>query len=113
MQREVEMAEIIELPQNFFGKEDREKLESFGGHEIAHGRVTRWHWSKDQDGDDVFEIFKGGPDEYLVARVSRDRDRHAYCAHDADEQHLVSGALDHVMAELDQWLASMHNETPA
>ena len=50
------MTEIIKLPENFIGKEDREKMESFGGHEISHGRATRWHWGEDADGDDVFEI---------------------------------------------------------
>jgi hypothetical protein len=51
------MTEIITLPDNFIGKEDREKLESFAAHTIAHGRATRLQWDKDTDGGDIFEIY--------------------------------------------------------
>ena len=96
------MTEIIKLPENFIGKEDREKMESFGGHEISHGRATRWHWGEDADGDDVFEIHSGGEDEMLVSRISRDRELDTFCAHDAPGKLIVSGKLEHIMAELEQ-----------
>ena len=107
------MAEIIELPNNFFGKEDREHLESLGGHEIAHGRATRWHWSKDEDNDDLFQLFAGGASEYLILTINRDRRQDAYCAHDGDGNHLVSGSMNHVMAQVDTFLSRLHGEPPA
>lgn len=107
------MAQIFELPSNFFGKEDRERVESFAAHEITHGRATRWHWAKDDDNDDIFQLFAGGADESLVLTLSRDRKQDAYCAHDGEGQHLVSGPLDHVMAHVDQFLATLHGEPPA
>ena len=106
------MAEIIKLPGNYIGKEDREKLESFGGHTISHGRATRWHWGEDADGDDVFEIYRGGEDETLVTRIGRDREMDAFCAHDAAGNLVVSGALEHVMAELDRYFVRIHGELP-
>ncbi|MDR9437535.1 MAG: hypothetical protein RI563_11685 [Thiohalophilus sp.] len=107
------MAEIIELPDNFFGKHDRERVESFAGHEVAHGRATRWHWAKDNDDDDIFQLFAGGADEYLILTLSRDREQDAYCAHDGEGRHLVSGSMDHVMAEVDAYLTAQHGEPPA
>lgn len=107
------MVEIIELPNNFFGKDDRERLESFGGHEIARGRATRWHWDKDEDNDDIFQLFAGGADEYLILTLSRDRSQDACCAHDGKHNHLSSGSLDHVMAAVDEFLALQHEEPSA
>lgn len=107
------MSEIIELPNNFFGKDDRERLESFGGHEIARGRATRWHWDKDKDNDDMFQLFAGGANEYLILTLSRDRGQDACCAHDGQHNHLASGSLDHVMAAVDEFLALQHEEPPA
>jgi hypothetical protein len=107
------MSKIIELPDNFIGKEDREKLESFGGHEIAHGRATRWSWNRDADGNNVFDIFKGGAHEVLAVRISRNREKDAYCATASDAATLASGTLEHVMAELDRHFARLHGESPA
>ena len=106
------MNEIINLPANFIGKEDRKKLESFGGHTIAHGRATRWHWGKDTDGSDVFEIYRGGEEHILTVRVSRDRQLDAFYAQDAAGQLLASGKLEHVFAELDAYFMGLHGETP-
>lgn len=104
------MADIIRLPDNFIGKEDHERLESFGAHMIAHGRATRWHWDKDTDGDDVFEIYRGGADEVLIVRINRDREKDTFRAEDAAGHAIASGALDHVMAIVDQKLALDHGE---
>ncbi len=105
------MNKIIELPRNFIGKEDKERLESFGGHLIAHGRATRWHWNRNGAGDDLFEIYTGGPDERLSARVNRDRDLDAFCAAEASGRLIVAGPLDHVMAALDEHFTRLHQET--
>lgn len=106
------MSKTITLPDNFIGKEDRERLESFGGHTIAHGRATRWHWDKDASGDDVFEIYRGGADEVLSARVHRDRKQDAFCAEDGEGHSIGSGSLEHVMAEMEQYFIRLHGELP-
>jgi hypothetical protein len=107
------MAKIINLPDNFIGKEDRERLESFGGHEIAHGRATRWHWGKNDDGSDVFEIYRGGANEELVCQISRDREHDQFTVKNAAGTLVISGTLDHIMAELDGFFAQLHHEGPA
>jgi hypothetical protein len=106
------MADIIQIPDNFIGLDDRQRLESFGGHSIAHGRATRWHWGKDQQGDDVFEIYRGGADEVFTACLSRDRKLDAFCAHDERDQLIASGELDHVLAALEHYLMKLHGELP-
>lgn len=40
------MAEIIELANNLITPQDHDALEAFGGHEISHGRATRYDWKK-------------------------------------------------------------------
>ena len=104
------MTDIINLPSNFIGKEDRERLESFAGHTIAHGRATRWHWDKNAAGDDLFEIYKGGERETLTARISRDRKLDAFRARDARGNLITSGALEHVFAELEAYFSRLHGE---
>ena len=106
------MTEIIRLPDNFIGKEDREKLESFAGHTIARGRATRWHWDKNAAGDDVFEIYTGGADELLAVNISRDRQRDEYLARDAAGHPIVRGVLEHVFAELEEYFVRLHGEPP-
>lgn len=106
------MVDIIKLPDNFIGLEDREKLESFGGHSIAHGRATRWRWGRDQHGDDVFDIFRGGADERLAAHLTRDRKLDSFCAHDQQGKQIASGELEHVLAALDNYLMLLHGELP-
>jgi len=107
------MSDIVQLPENFIGKEDRERLESFGGHTIAHGRATRWHWTSDESGNDVFEIYRGGADEELAFRVSRDRDNDVFRVHDSGGREMLSGDLEHVMAGLEEKLSAEHGEHPA
>jgi hypothetical protein len=99
----VRMADIFEIPDNFIGKLDRNKLESFGGYTIAHGRATRWHWSKDTNGDDVFEIYRGGVNEELAARIRRNRKKDIFCAYDAKNKPIASGVLAHVMSGLERY----------
>lgn len=103
------MDDIIKLPVNLIGKEDRKKLESFGGHTIAHGRATRWLWEKDADGNDVFKIFRGGKHERLTAVIRRNRQLDAFHAYGAAGQLLASGKLEHVFAELDAFFIGLHS----
>jgi hypothetical protein len=107
---EFPMTDIIRIPDNFIGKDDQARLESFGGHEIARGRATRWHWGKDDNGAGVFEVFRGGSHERLVVRISRDRENDQFRAHDAAQRLLAEGPLERVMAVLDTELARMHGE---
>ena len=107
------MSEIFQLPDNFIGREDRGKLESFGGHVIAHGRATRWHWTADAQGNDVFQIYKGGADEVLAYDISRDRKRDVFLVHDHRGQEVLAGDLEQVMAGLENILATEHGESPA
>jgi hypothetical protein len=107
------MSEIVQLPENIIGKEDRERLESFGGHTIARGRATRWHWGSNDRGDDVFEIYRGGADETLAYRVSRDRRHDLFRVHDSHGAEVLSGDLERVMAGLDELLSTEHGEFPA
>ncbi|MGB7932633.1 MAG: hypothetical protein WCH04_10500 [Gammaproteobacteria bacterium] len=106
------MTEIIRLPDNFIGKEDRERLESFAGHTIARGRATRWHWGKDANRDDIFEIYPGSADNTLAISISRNRELDAFCARDAAGQSITSGTLEHVFAELEAYFIRVHDEGP-
>jgi len=106
------MSEIINLADNIISKEDHEQLASFGGHLIAHGRATRWHWGKADNGDDIFEIYRGGAEEELVIRISRNRKMDAFYAHDAMGKVVAAGVLDHVMAELERYFMLLHGESP-
>jgi hypothetical protein len=105
------MADIIKLPDNLISNEDRHKLESYGGHEIARGRATRFHWTTSDKGDPLFEIYRGGAKEQLIVQIGRHREQDEYYAVDATGQEVTSGALDHVMAELDRMMARDHGET--
>ena len=96
------MAQVIHLPDNFIGKADREKLESFGAHVIVRGRATRWHWAKDVGGGDIFEIYRAAPREGLMARIRRDRPRDLFRAEDASGGLIVAGTLEHLMAVLER-----------
>jgi hypothetical protein len=106
------MTEIIRLPDNFIGREDREKLESFAGHTVARGRATRWYWDKNADGDDHFVICIGGTANTQTVIVSRDREQDVFFARDTLGCLIASGTLDHVFAVLDVYFAQLHDEQP-
>ena len=106
------MVEITRLAENFIGKDDRERLEAFGGHSIAHGRATRWHWSETVDGSECFEIFAGGADERRVARVTRDRRADLFRVFESDNRELANGTLEQAMAALEAFLRTRHGEPP-
>ena len=104
------MSEIINLAENIISKKNREQLECFAVHTIAHGRATRWHWQKADNGDKVLEIFRGGADEVLAVCINRDRNTDAFYANDSRGNMVSSGELDHVMAELEQYFIQLHGE---
>jgi len=106
------MSRVIRLPDNFIGKEDRERLESYAGHTIARGRATRWCWGKNADGDDRFEIHTGGAADRLAVIISRDREQDAFAVRDADGRCIATGALDHVFAVLEGYFIHLHGEQP-
>ncbi len=97
--------DVIRLAENLIGLADRKSLESYGAHVISHGWGTRFAWDA-EDGDPRFDIFRGGADEHLALRIGRHRSTDEFFAEDAGGQIVVSGALDHVMAELDDWLTT-------
>ena len=103
------MAEISKLPENLIGKEDQARLESYGGHELALGRATRFHWARNEQGSPLFEIYRGGQEESLAVRIGRDRNRDEFWAEDPIGKLIVSGTLEHVMATLDKMLAREHD----
>lgn len=104
---------IVELPENFIGVEDAEKLESFGAHLISHGRATRWHWNREKGIDVAFEIFRGGADEELMFSIKRNRDKDAFYVTQASGELVDEGTLDHVMAVVDAMARAAHGDSPA
>lgn len=106
------MKKIIELPDNFIGKEDREKLESFAGHTIARGRAVRWHWDHTDNGDDVLEIYQRNSDDKPDICVTRNRELDEFRAHNAWEDLVAAGTLQHVLAVLESYFARRHGEMP-
>jgi hypothetical protein len=95
--------DIIRLADNPITPADHRRLESYGAHVIRHGLATRYGWAE-EDGDPRFDIFRGGAEEWLAARVGRHRARHEFVAVDADGAEIVAGPLDHVMAGLETYL---------
>jgi len=104
---------IIDLPDNFIGKDDQTRLESFGGHLIGRGHATRWHWMRTGEIDVAFEIFRGGANERLFARFRRDREHDRFVAEDSAGRVVATGALDHVMAIVDAIAADGETDWPA
>lgn len=104
---------VVRLPNDFIGKEDEIKLESFGGHLIAHGAATRWHWLRARGFDVEFEVLRGGSEEELLVRIGRDRRRRVFYAVDASGQRVAEGLLEHVMAVVDSVARSARPEPPA
>lgn len=104
---------VVELPENFIGVEDAERLESFGAHLIAHGRATRWHWNREHGIDVAFEIFRGGPHEELMFAIRRDRDKDAFYVTDSSGRVVEEGSLDHVMAVVDSAARAAYGDPPA
>lgn len=105
------MNKIIDLPDNFIGKEDRDKLESFAGHTVARGRATLWRWGKTGDGDDVLEIYRSNEEDMPIIRITRDRQANAFCARDTAGAPIATGLLELVLADLDAHLARLHGES--
>jgi hypothetical protein len=99
------MSDIARMPNNPISHQDRQALDAYGAHAIAHGWVARFHWTEDDDGDPHFELWHGAPNERLEARIGRSREGHAFYAEDAQGIVFATGALDHVMAVLEERLS--------
>ena len=106
------MSKIISLADSLIDVRARRRLESFGGHTIAHGRATRWHWAQSADAGNVFEIYRGGAEETLAARVVPGKDRDTYYAYSGSDELIASGSLEHVLAELEIYFSRLHGEIP-
>jgi hypothetical protein len=99
---------VIRLPDGFIGKADEARLESFGGHLIAAGLATRWHWNREAGVDVAFEVFRGGGDERRLLTITRDRSRDAFVANDGAGRVFAEGTLDRVMASSDELARAAH-----
>jgi hypothetical protein len=107
------MPDIVNLPENFIGKDDEQRLESFGAHLIARGRATRWHWNRERGIDVAFDIFVGGSQERLFVSIVRDREHDKFIAKNARGRFVGDGSLDHVMAVVDKLAGSTRRDEPA
>lgn len=104
---------IVELPSDFIGREDELKLESFGGHLIARGCASRWHWNRKHGVDVAFELFRGGAEESPLVTIKRDRAKDVFYVLDASGRRLEEGKLEHVMSFVDERARSRRGDTPA
>jgi hypothetical protein len=106
---------VIWLPRDFIGKEDEARLESFGGHLIAHGSASRWHWERSAGIDLAFLIFahEVGGDEQLRAKIGRDSGAHSYFAEDDTGRIFARGHLEAVMTVVDQTIRGAGPVSPA
>ncbi len=107
------MPDIVNLPENFIGKEDEQRLESFGAHLISHGRATRWHWNRQRGINVAFEVFTGGAHERLLVGIVRDRKHDRFVAQDAGGRVVADGSLDHIMTLVDKHASSANDADPA
>lgn len=107
------MPDIVNLPPNFIGKDDEQRLESFGGHLIARGCATRWHWNRERGIDVAFDVFVGGSQERLMFSIVRDRKHDKFVAKNAVGAQIADGTLDHIMAVVDKLARSEHRDEPA
>lgn len=106
-------AKVVKLPTDFIGKKDESRLESFGGHLIAHGAATRWHWRRSNGIDLEFEIYRGGAEEELLVCIARDRNHDIYLARDASGKEFTQGSLESVMTIVDAIARSARPEPSA
>ena len=104
---------VIELPDDFIGKEDEARLESFGAHLVGHGWATRWHWNRDHGIDLAFEVFRGGSNEELFLAIRRDRAKDVFYVCDAVGRRVEEGKLEHVMAVADSMARTLKRSGPA
>lgn len=103
---------VVKLPDDFIGKEDEVKLESFGAHLMEHGVVSRWNWRRLNGIDVAFLLYQGAPHARLMACIGRDRRRDLFYADDAQGRRLREGTLEAVMASVDAYARSPHPAYP-
>jgi hypothetical protein len=104
---------VVPLHRDIVGEEEREKLESFGGHSAGRGRITRWAWDEDAGGHVLFMLYRGGETERLAVQVRRDPESGDFRARNVDGAVIGEGPLDYVLARMDAYLAALHGESGA
>lgn len=92
---------VVKLPDEFIGKDDEARLESFGAHLIAHGIATRWHWRRLRGIDVAFEIYRGGAEEELFVSIKRDRRNGVFTVKDGYGRLIDAGTLERIMTTID------------
>lgn len=104
---------IVNLPDDFIGKEDEQKLESYGAHLVGLGYATRYHWKR-QDGIIVaFEVYRGGVDEEFLFAIKRDSEGDYYYVEDTSAAEAGRGTLEHVMVVGDELAHVVRGDSPA
>jgi hypothetical protein len=106
-------AKIVQLPRDFIGKDDEQKLESWGAHLLARGRATRWKWTREHGFDVAFEIFIGGVDEMLAFSIRRDQRNDIFYVTDRKGRIMDNGRLDRIMATVDIFAQQLQGDQPA
>lgn len=104
---------IVNLPSHFIGKEDEQKLESYGAHLISHGYATRYHWKKENGIIVAFEVYRGGADEEFLFAIRRNQEGDYFFLEDANGAHAGRGTLEHVMAVGDDTAKVTRGDAPA
>lgn len=106
-------AKIVRLPDDFIGKDDQSKLESFGAYLISHGWATRWHWNRQRGFDIAFEIYIGDAHRPPSFTIKRDHENDVFYAADARGKEIRRGSLDAIMTEIDSLAQSPPDNLPA
>lgn len=104
---------IVNLPDHFIGREDEQKLESYGAHLIGHGYATRYHWKKENSIIVAFEVYRGGADEAFLFAIRRNQEGDYFYLEDAGGIRAGRGTLQHVMAVGNDLARAMRGGTPA
>lgn len=104
---------IVSLPTDFIGKEDEQRLESFGAYLISHGLATRWQWRRENGIDTGFEILQGTQGDELVCTIRRDARRDTWYVADPDGGTVDEGELEQLMAFVDERLKGPPPRAPA
>ncbi len=92
------MSDFYDLPDNFIGKKDKQKLERFGNHEVAQGVAQHWQWKKSIDGADVFHLYSRYEGNVPLVKITRDRANNRFVAKFHPQSGHLSGRLDDVLA---------------
>jgi hypothetical protein len=104
---------IIALPENFIGKHDQVRLESFAARLVARGFAARWHWDRERGVDTALRVFKGRADAQPMFCFQRNCRDHTFFARDASGRLIAEGALPHVLTIVDKFAKTQGNHIRA